>query len=566
MANLRIPKDYKKKVFKSQRDRSVIKRTTFHPGLLIPIYTRRMMAGERIRIDLRTLIQSNPLVSQLLGTFKLRAMVFFDSDANYYGFMDNNTRVSSADLLKKKRHQCVTGKDYNTEGDYVLPVGVFGNTYTPFKDGVGRHSLLDFLGVSPGYINTSTGLVQGKYTYRDRLTFDVGPILTYLNIFRNYFANDQEANFPVYTSSSLDPLTTIGHPIEKIDQLFRDLRHRDDGYVFRNNVAVDGNTYPGMYWFKNTYLPYCGSPYGGLLTSTYLPDQFSNLMSANVGATRAVVEVKDGQFNIDELRFKNKLQRLIDRYDVSGGRFSNWLRTVWGVETRRDMDIPELMGVSQSIIDPSQLSAMAQTGDSGKEGSTDFGQFGGHFDNFNKHRPHSFMASTPGRVMVIVNLVPMVDYCQNIDSELLKVNFADDYTPEMSQLGFQSAPLTDYSCLPEVVDGQLSDNAKPLFTTSVGKQVAWLGEMTDYNRVHGEFSVGGYYESWCLQRRFWHAELNADAAAQNAYTDITQYINPLDFQYPFVGQSLSDPNWFLQMAVDVKTIRPIGKRFMPNLE
>ena len=173
--------------------------------------------------------------------------------------------------------------------------------------------------------------------------------------------------------------------------------------------------------------------------------------------------------------------------------------------------------------------------------------------------------------MVIATIIPNVDYCQGIDWETEKVSFADDYTPEFSQLGFQKVPVSRYSSLPFFAGG-LSDPSFDPLSTSVGKQVAWLEEMTDVNRNYGEFSWAGYYNYWVLNRLY-SSERPAkvpliDPSAYNFDFQpfVTQYIDPLLYQYPFVAQSIKDPNWFLQCGLRIKSVRPIGKRFMPNLE
>ena len=544
---------------KSVQNLSLIKRTTLHPGLLIPIYSRKCLAGDRFTIDLRTLLQSQPLVSQLLGTFKLQASVFFDSDANYYGWMDNNTRLTTPDLLQKVRHQ-------------VDPSSLLSGAWTPSatysawlsrsaNNQVCNGSIWDYAGLPAGFVNRPD---LGGNPICDDFSLDAGFVLTYLNIFRNYYANNQENTFPFLTGLSVDPPETpfMYSELSILDDLFRELRYQKDGYVFE--VGIQDPEFPGIDWFQNTYLSNTLRESAGLLTGTYLPDMLVNLLNSESNNAQSTVTVTDGKFNIDTLRFQNKLQRLIDRYDVSGGRFSNWLRTVWGVETRRDMDIPELIGVSQTIIDPSTVVAQSAGTTSDPNTSTPLGDFGGNFKNYDNHRSHSFVASTPGRVMVIVNLVPMVDYCQGIEPELTEAAFADEYSPEFAQLGFQKVPKSTYSVMPNFSAGKLVAENSP-FSTSVGKQVAWLPLMTAVNRCHGEFAECGRFNSWVLRRRYQRL-IDASQDTQQTATRITQYIDPLEYQYPFVAQAITDPNWFFQMAIDVKAIRPIGKRFMPNLE
>lgn len=574
MGNIRIPADYKKKVNRSVKNLSLAKRTTLHPGEIIPIYSRRCMAGSRYTVDVNSLLASQPLVSKLLGTFRLQVGIFYDSDSNYYGWLDNNKKYSTQELLQKTRHRKNLLSRFEMEEGGLNSQNAelyFNGQYNNF-----RGSVLDYMGVPSGIVLPYDETGDFPDSALGRL--DLGFILTYLNIFRNYYASKQEQNFPyIQTSKFRDTATdpiymSFNHnTIAQLDDFFMALRNSTDGIDF-DSGSLDSR----LLWFVNDYLPTLFNPHGGILLSTYLPDLYRNLLDDTFNTSVSRVSTAGNSFSIDTFRFQNKLQRLIDRFDVSGGRFSDWLRTVWGVATRKDMDIPELIGVSQQVVDPNQVTAQ-----SSGEG-VDLGQFGGNFNKLGNHRKHSFVASTPGRLMVCLTLIPEVDYSQGIDPEIVKVNFADDFYPEFEQLGYQKVPGYVYSPnVPvRIVRGGTSsaptytveeDKSEPwLGLSSVGKQVAWLDLQTDVNRVHGEFGNGGYYQSWILRRRFFHRfdsfKVGEQGKVWTEKLDITHYINPLDYQYPFVGQSLDDPNWELQVGIGNRAVLPIGKRYMPNLE
>lgn len=568
---MRLPVDYKKEVHKSVFNLSTIKRTTLLPGMIIPIYSRRCMAGDKFIIDINALLKSVPLSSPLYGTFKLQTAVFFDSDTNYYGYLDNNSKLSTQELLAKKAHRFDFQPFMESLGEVCesdLAEKIFNGTFNNF-----RGSVLDYMGMPSGMVTS------GEYGGFFETPIDIGFILTYLNIFRNYYANKQASEFPFIANGSFDSEGAIayGGRLSTLDDLFMSLRNSTDGINF-NTIQPDGSA---LKWFAEVYLPSLCHVSGGILLTTYLPDLYRNLLddTFNTKVSRVSIEqfgANKNTFTIDSLRFANKLQRLVDRFDISGGRFSDWLRTVWGVNTRKDMDIPEIIGASQSLIDPSQVTSMAGTE------KADIGEFGGNFDNFAKQRKHSFVASTPGRVMVCVTLVPMVDYSQGIEPELLETDFSDRYFPEFENLGYQKVPQLWYNAS---TDGGIYYAAAPgesphefrgdgwqnSVDKSVGKQVAWLPLMTDVNRCHGEFGNRGYYENWVLKRRY--QTISRDLRDENTpehsfhfYTRINQYVSPVEYQYPFITRQISDPNWFLQMAIDVKAIRPKGKRFMPNLE
>lgn len=556
MAQVRIPKDYEKKTMRSVHNRSCIRRTTMHPGLGVPIYSRRVMAGEKVFIDPVTVLQTNALQAPLMGSFRLQLAVFFDSDSNYYSWMDNNTRLSTQEYLNRQRFRFKL-RDFITEVteenkfiDYVKADSTIG---------VQKHSLFEYMGLPVGTVP-----IQSPDDFIYDPEFDAGFLFTYLNIFRNYYCNNQQDDFPVCSSlraaGSQDPF--LYRSLKDLDKAFRSLRCQEDGVLLSANPAD-----PGLKFFYD-YLSNSVLPFGGLWCATYQPDLLTNLLNISNNVRSYVKFGQDGDeansFSIDTLRFQNKLQRLIDRIDVSGGRFSSWLRAVWGVRTRKDMDIPELIGVTQKLIDPTEIVTKSNSGAIGAVDERFVGDLAGNFNKTDGHRGHSFYASTSGRVMVIVTLIPNVDYVQGVDYELVKTAFADDYTPEFAQLGYQKVPLDRYSVLPQF-NGQIMSSTTSPDSDVVGKQVAWLEEMTDVNRNFGEFSWRGLFGYWVLNRLF-SKQVNISSSVSVFKPSITQYINPLDYQYPFVVQSIEDPNWFLQVGLRVKAVRPIGKRYMPNLE
>ena len=210
MSLIRLPKDYKEKVFRSRHNLSLVKRTTFHVGTLIPIYQRHYMAGDRVRIDLNSIVQSQPLRTQLLGTFKYSLFIFWDSDSNYYGWMDNNTRQSTQDLLQKSKHRMSLSRIFGK-----LPsTSSREDFYNWRKDTSGacqRGSLADYFGVPPGFMNWESQMPDTVQELEHEI--DITPWLTYLNIFRNYFANDQEEFFPFLYTKQLNAATNKLEPV-----------------------------------------------------------------------------------------------------------------------------------------------------------------------------------------------------------------------------------------------------------------------------------------------------------------------------------------------------------------
>lgn len=680
MANSwKTPQDYTNKVPSSAFNLSNMFSSTMFQGLNYPIKFEKVRIGDRWSIDMADLLQSDPMLGPLKGSFRLTLSVWFESDFNLYGWMRDNDQQSTSVILTNNRHsfklplfpQLSTQRylvfDTSDEklsdlapGDIIQPAAglvreamisglkdlrdpsVFGPAIvnsgrTVIKGGaVARGSLLDYAGFAPGY--------QGNPATQDDLdtsglnSYCADFLLAYLDIMRCGFTNTQtriddarstsfipvvgnRLSLDYYYNSPSTPdygLRNIFYdmPLSDLDGFFKWLRAQEDGVDFDINSYLLDPATQNLDWSRNPYTYgsdeywkfffqkyVCISllPHGGLFAAQYRPDVYRNLLSTDVGKVNSQVSVQNGVFSIDVLRFQNKLQRVIDRYDISGGRISSWLRTLWGVETRRNFATPELLGVMSHVLDARTITAVSQTGEIGGSDSTDVGAMRANFDDMRQHKRISFVATEPGTLVVIAQLVPIVSYCQNIRPELREVSFADEYNPEFAQLGYQDVPLSDYSVLPDSkdVDWEADDVSAETFgfsdnwmndpfylETSVGRNVAWVHLMTSTNRCHGEYSTLGSRDYWTLQRRYTRffersnrlpiISNNGDGSytykglqdipALGASTYISPYVDPLDFQYMFADQTLLDPHWHLDVWFDCKVVRKLPKRFMPNLE
>lgn len=566
MAGLRLPFDYKQDIKYSVRDLSKDVRATIKPCVNYPIYFKKLYPHDKFDIDLATLLQSNPLITPLMGEYVLRASVYWEPDSNLYGWLDNNSKLSTDDLLTRKRHYIPSE---------MLPTYV-GTDSTSINNPCFRGSLADFVGVPPvgTFFSYDGGVLNSG---QPEICADRW--LTYLDIMRTYYAASQENTIPYIYNAPADPETlNIQHVVrDRIDEYFIWLRQQKDG------VAVNAfQDYGDLNLFYQHFTR------GGLFCAQYEPDMLRNILY-NVDTSKISVSVADNQFTIDTLRFQNKLQRLVDRYDLSGGRFSSWLKTVWGSRSTKRMDIPQFLGTTSVIIDPNTVTATSNTftevPDGNDTGSV-VGEMSGQINqanykgrNRNKNFHHYVSVDEPGTLCIIVSLVPKVDYCQGLERELTETSFSDDYKPQFAQLGYQDVPYSDYSLFPAASDGLPQTAAEYTGATArtvVGKQIAWMHLMSDVNRLHGEFATGGEYESYVLRRSF--AKIPDDgwqtvgAVQPRLFAkDVTQvlptyYADPRDWNYPFAYTSPTYDNFFLQVGIRIRAVRPIGKRFMPNLE
>lgn len=272
--NYRLPKNYKETDIKfSVRDLSMPKATTLMQCLNIPIFGEELISHDKFRIKFASLLQSNALQTPLFGRYKLRVSTFNCPMTNYYGFMDNNTKLT-ADEWDAMPHWTISPNIYglaelngNTElpayssssssrvNSYlrvasVLPVwnsSVFYNVApdNTWKDypksdnangalirslSVQPGSFLDYMGFPTRYFALDTESVpSADYVHWRRRTTDTSSrigvtgwsfnahfILAYLDCIRSYLVNKQ-LSYTLYTATILPEATNQDLVINVLD-------------------------------------------------------------------------------------------------------------------------------------------------------------------------------------------------------------------------------------------------------------------------------------------------------------------------------------------------------------
>lgn len=615
------PLNYEADVPRAWHNLSTKRSYTVHTGLNQIVYSRRMYQGDEFKITTHSLLQTIlPMSNPLFDCFELRLEYYYEPLSNLYGYMDNNTKRSVQENMNTPKHRLqMFGYDNYSglSGVYGKGIDVLGSEYdTPnyapdkwFADsghqiypGVNKGSLLNHLGLPVGFCGYYDGSMMSNDLpwLGNQINFEEA--LVYLDIMRSYHINSQVDKTPfclglnTLTDDAVDiddVFSSLDVPL--LDKFFIDLRYLSNksGVNFQatgdnlpptsvlgvyapgiEGVSVDGSM-PSQSidnlrrWFGSII-----KPYGGWFPTQYRPDLWRNLLAISVGSNSRKVQVRFSEnqqayISIDEFRTENKLQKWIDALDLSGGRYSQVLRTVFGFGKTKRLDIPELLAVTKHLIDPSNITSM--TAGYNENSSVDLGQKGANVDKYNKSRQIVVKAHEDGYVMVIASITPLIGYHQNITPNLLRLSMEDDFNPNLQRLSYQDVPMAFYSALPNNVEyGVFSSDPDPL-SKSVGKQVAWLDEMTDVNRIYGDFASDfGFERSWVLGRDYTKTWLETppdpDYSKYSARTVISPYVNPLEHNDIFTSQNIGRAPWALHLSFDIKAKRPIGKRYRPTLD
>ena len=511
----------------ANHNRSHYFRDSIPPGALVPIYVKDVNAGDEIFNQYESLVNTQALLSPLYGSYKLKIMTFFSGSSLYIPRLWRNGSMQQADGTLDANYP-LFNFPYND------------STSTSVKDlAVHPSSLLGHLGFNPGYVHVSSG-IKG---------YNAIPLLMYLDIFRHYFANRQELTFPILDG------TTV---------------HRDDGYsiaaldnIFLKLPVDGGELSSADFSILRDMVGFCNKPLGGMLTGTYLPDRMNVILndsfySKNVSTVQ--VSTAGDKFQVDQLVTAKKLWNARNKDAMSSGTFKDWIRMHFGVTPKIMDDMPTFLGASTSDISFEDIRATtsAKVGDSdqylGDKASSGLG--------YSRSRRHSVIADRPGYVMVLAQIVPQVDYYQNLERFVSHRKLSDGFRPEFNGIGLQDVLVSDINADYSGMNNPYSEvlDLEDPRTTSVGKQPAWIEYMTEVNRVRGTFCTTE--KSWVLARNMMADPASSESSPVDN-TTISAYILPQDWNQPFAVQDATAQNFYLQVYIRSRVRSTVLKRLLP---
>lgn len=555
---------------------------------MIPILCKDILPGDKVKINIDSLIESLPMLCPNLQGYKASFDFYFEPWSNLYGWMDNNKRSSTQEILDFARHRF-----------FVSPSSAKNITDLQTRPGVKAGSLLDYLGVPPGYCGDYVSFISGAGVSFGGREFPAEKFLSVLDIYRNYYVNNQE-NYCSFVSGIEDGKVgetgILRMNLEALDRAFVLLRNQSNGVDLLDLTETFTDIFEAPHAVNtigqalNYIIGLClTSPLAGLPLRTYRMDLNRGILSHDVGSVKSTVTLTDGGFSIDTLRFANKMQKLIDRIDISGGRFSDMMRARWGVTPRGDRNVPDYLGSVSEFFGITDVIATASGVNSTVDenrGNSVLGQQAGFAVNRCKrtNSPISFRADQYGTLVCMFSLVPIVTYSQGIEREDLKTTFAEVYDPAFAQLGYQDVDPRELSALPSFDFSGITDVTEPLpwantalaSDSSVGKRVAWSEYMSSLPRAHGLFAYGQDFDYWANNRMYTRPQLPdigdstellqlASLAGSYGPTDFTTYIDPSLQNNLFADTSLTAQNFRLRVNFDIFMRRNIGSRVMPHL-
>lgn len=190
----------------STHDLSTIVRNTQSPGTLVPNLCLVAQKGDTFDIDIDSNVLTHPTTGPLFGSFKLEHHIYTGPVRLYNSWLHNNRTKIGLNMEQVKLPQ--------------IKVNIKTLSDTPSNEEeqwiqVNPSCLLAYLGIR-GYARPTK---SGEKTVDKNAL----PILTYFDIFKNYYANTQEENFYMIGGSPEFNVKINGKDIPNNDDIPRTL-------------------------------------------------------------------------------------------------------------------------------------------------------------------------------------------------------------------------------------------------------------------------------------------------------------------------------------------------------
>ena len=304
----------------------------------------------------------------------------------------------------------------------------------------------------------------------------------------------------------------------------------------------------------------------GLAVKTYQSDKFNNWIDTEwIDGTNGVSQVTrvatdvDGAFTIDALSLANKVYKMLNRINMSGGSYNDWINAVYSHDSVKKTENPVYHGSLIKELAFEEVISTAETETSNAEHS--LGTLAGRGKLTGKHKGGKMVVKChePCYVMGIVSITPRVDYSQGNKWDTNLKTLDDLHKPDLDQIGFQDLITDEMAWFDTEIDNAAS--GYKIGYSSVGKVPAWLNYMTAVNQTRGNFAEENKEMFMTLNRRY---EATDESGAEGI-KDITTYVDPSKFNHIFADTNLDSQNFWTQISVNNTARRKMSAKVIPNL-
>lgn len=600
----------RKKNRKSIQNLSHVSCTTAAAGNLNPISVVQIVAGDEVSFDPSVFVQAFPMKAPLVNGYQVCLEYFFVPDRLYNLSLALDEAGVTEDPYSVEFPQVpfvaaaggldtVTPVAGSTKKP-VFPASTDTERLTKFaKNVVQQGSLADFLGFPVGFVpfQTSTPKVSAL------------GVMGYLDIFYNYYANQQIDSFPTakYTRGvvsdrgpSLSPASTLTFNLDDLAEFLRYVKRSETPGAALHQWYIQ--KLPAMQstpekiigswpWLcsRASIFQRCQRPY-------YLE---SWLRTSGIVQTNQTVSDDDGVVTIQSIRQGSHIQRWLELAMGGGSRYSDYINGQFDVSRLKNTNVPVFLGADRKFLGSNVIYQTTGAGDA----SSPLGTFAGQASTGENFKRRRFSFGENGMFFVIASLVPDTIYYRGFDPFLFDATLGDKYAPALDNIGFEPLQTRFLEGLPRPVifDSNASGSRLSYLTFSdvfdkdsaVGYVPSWSKLTQVVSRAHGLLATDLRY--WLLAREYGgnnaeyqsffdglltrlSEQASSGALSQDVYETIVDFLNclrqnvdPSPYIYSdrynnvFADVSPNAQNFVLTFSCKMSVRREKAKVNMPSI-
>ena len=288
-------------------------------------------------------------------------------------------------------------------------------------------------------------------------------------------------------------------------------------------------------------------PLYGLPLKTHFSDIFNNwvkqefITGENGIEGLTAIDTSSGKFTIDTLNLAQKVYNLLNRIAVSGGTYKDWIETVYSSEYYFRAETPVYEGGMSAEI---EFNEVVSTSATEIENNEPLGTLAGKGVNTTKRGGTvTIKVNEPSYIIGLASITPRVDYSQGNDWDNDLDSLDDLHKPQLDGIGYQ-----------DLLQEWMHADAKQ--GVAVGKTIAWINYMTNFNKTYGNFAVGQNEAYMCLNRVY---HVGSDQTIDN----YTTYINPKEFTGTFATNEISNQDFWIQLGFKIEARRVMSAKQIP---
>lgn len=486
-------------------------------GELIPALVLPVMPSDRIQYAPTFQVRFAPMLNPVFADIYAKVECFF---VPYRLLWDEwKTYITGVNQLGKpevaQRIPCVDSKIGNLQVDATMVLKSF--------------RFADFLGASGSYrlALSDSKLTNPTFGSVDDFQFNCFPFRAYTLIWNEY-----------YRDEFIDQPRSIGFSFSF-----------PGGYGELDTSSTDSCFYEYAIAHRRWQKDY-------FTTATLTPQLGSDASGVQVSISGTEVSNLKGFFTVAQFRVANALQKFLERTNVGGGRYNEFILAHFGcMPTDATIQRPEFLG---SVTAPVQVSAVTQTSSGNGESHDTLGAQGGTAAAVGTNMCFRRSFQEYGIILGLFSVFPKPVYADGVSRYLacgVKGSRFDFGFPEFAGIGDQ-----------EIYKYELSayNYAADTVNESFGYQQRYAEFKFMNDQVHGDFSV---IDSGLAQYTFARFFTSADAGhwIPTLNSDFLECTPRADcFVLDSSSGSVVNQCW-VQLRNNIKVIRALPKFSTPTL-